>query len=404
MTRRRRIGSLALRRRPDHSRPEEGRFDGIQLVTEATPAIPRVRAWIANAAVTLGALALSLVLVEVGLRFFAPQPISGAVLEYAPRGYFVSRSSGSALFAFGGNAGAYHFLSPHLRGSRLPPDDAVRILAVGDSFTFGIGLREEETTVAKLQAKIDATFGHERVALLNAGMQGSGTAEHVAFLEDFGDTIAPRAVLVFVSFDDFGRAERSPLYRLRNYETLELDEGSAPIGRLKQVVSRSRAYRFAIEHFHLVQLVRRAVLRLAYFSSQKPAAQPARQLAAAPASAPVSAHDGPPDQRRLVRALFHRMKAWCDARGVKLAVINNGWRTYAWLPGLLESEHIAHFDAAPQLQPVIAQAPAAYVIPDDGHPNAKGANLIAEAAWPFIRTFIAENVVDGASRAQHSNR
>ena len=44
-------------------------------------------------------------------------------------------------------------------------------------------------------------------------LEAAAQAEHLAFLEDFGGDIAPRAVIVFISIDDFNRAERSPLYR-----------------------------------------------------------------------------------------------------------------------------------------------------------------------------------------------
>src|SRR5262249_50648145 len=108
-----------------------------------------------------------------------------------------------------------------------------------------------------------------------------------------------------------------------------------------------------------------------------------------------------PDQQRLVRALFRRMKAWCGSHGAKLAVVNNGWQQYDWLPKLLASENITTFDAAPMVQSVIARDPASYVIPGDGHPNAKGAAVTAEAIWPFIETLINEVSSRLRPAAQH---
>ncbi len=84
------------------------------------------------------------------------------------------------------------------------------------------------------------------------------------------------------------------------------------------------------------------------------------------------------------------MKAWCDSHGVTLAVINNGWREYVWLPKLLASEGIPAFDAAPLVQSVIAHDMTSYTIHGDGHPNAKGAAVTAEAVWPFVEAFIRE--------------
>jgi lysophospholipase L1-like esterase len=325
----------------------------------------------------------SLVLAEIGIRLFSPQPMNGSVYENTLRGYAVNRSKGNVLFSVGVNKGIYHFKSPHLRGISSPQVAEERILVLGDSFTFGAGLSEEDTYVSRLQKKIDATFGVGRVALLNAGIGGSGTADHLAFLEDFGGDIAPRAVVVFISIDDFNRAERSPLYRLRQMDTLELDEGTVPTDALIRFLHSlgvgSEIYNFLIEHLHIAQLIRRAVI-VANFPLR-----PDELRSSTPSSS---------DQQRLVHAIFKRMKMWCDVHGAKLAVINNGWRTYDWLPALLSSENITFFDAASQVQPAITRDMAAYTIMGDGHPNANGAMLVADAVWPFIQTFLKEGNFD----------
>jgi lysophospholipase L1-like esterase len=340
---------------------------------------------LAAVVLVLSSLIVGLLLAEVGIRIFAPQPMNGIVIEYAPRGYSISKSSGTALFSLGNSKGIYHFMPPHLRGMRQPPADAVRILVLGDSFTFGAGLSEEDTYVERLQEKIDSVFGAARIALLNAGNPGSGTAEHLAFLEDFGKDIAPRLVLEFVSIDDFNRAQRSPLYRLHSTGSLELDEGTVPnsrLSRLKRLIVGSDAYNFTIQHVQIAQLIRRYIeqlIRGAVISAAFPSESKPRSATSA-------------DQQRLVRALFRRMKAWCDAHGAKLAVINNGWHDYDWLSKLLASESIPAFDATPKVQSVIARDVTSYVIQGDGHPNPKGAAVTAETVWPFIEMFIRENI------------
>lgn len=333
------------------------------------------RALIANLVLVFCSLAAGLLLCEIAVRLFAPQPIYGLAYDYAPRGYLINKSEGTTRFSIGGNSGIYHYVPPHLRGLRPPPRGAARILALGDSFTFGHGLAEKDTYIARLQERLDSIFGTDRIALLNGGIAGSGTAEHLAFLEDFGDEIAPVAVFVFVSVDDFNRAQRTGLYRLPRADTFDLDAQTVPISALRKAIISSELYNFANQHLQLLHLVRRAHIWLQSVGSAQ--------------ADPIT--DSSAEQRRLVRAMFRRMKAWCDVRRIKLAVINNGWRTYEWLADLLASERIDAFDAAPQVLPVVLQDRASYIIASDGHPTAAGDALTADAVWPFVHSFVEQN-------------
>jgi lysophospholipase L1-like esterase len=242
-----------------------------------------------------------------------------------------------------------------------------------------------------LQKKIDALFAPRRIALLNAGIGGTGTAEHLAFLEDFGSAIAPQAVIVFVSIDDFNRAERSPLYRLKGTDDFQLVEGTVPTSMRKKLLADSTLYNFMIQHVHIAQLVRQAVIHVAFTPPPSPHRIPVAETSTTE----------PPDslnQQRLARALFRRMKAWCDQRAIKFAVINIGWprpgfpspgsQGYPWLDPVLASENIATFDAAALIEPIITRDPNFYSIPGDGHPNPRGAALIADNVWPFIQRFV----------------
>jgi lysophospholipase L1-like esterase len=350
----------------------------------------------ANVGLVLSAFVLALLFAEIGIRLFAPQPMIGTPFEYASRGYTINKSNGTALFSVGNSKGIYSFTPPHLRGMRQPPPDTERILVLGDSFTFGVGLSDQDTYVAKLQEKIDSAFGADRIALLNGGIGGSGTAEHLAFLEDFGDEIAPRIVLLFVNVEDFNRAQQSSLYHLHSNDGLELDEGIIPITPLNKLfrkVTESDIYNFAIQHVQIVQLIRRVFIRVVFQSKYD-----AKSDLSIAGRESKSTFATPLGQQRLVHALFRRMKAWCDAHGARLAVINNrgmsdeGWRQYDWLPKLLAVENITAFDSAPQIQSMIAGDPVPFVITQGvGHPNAKGAAVIAEVVWPFIQSFIREN-------------
>ena len=77
-------------------------------------------------------------------------------------------------------------------------DPAVRrILALGDSFTYGIGAAFEETYPAQLQAGLNRRQGrHPPVEVVNAGIPGYFPAAERLFLEHYGVDYAPDLVLV----------------------------------------------------------------------------------------------------------------------------------------------------------------------------------------------------------------
>lgn len=338
------------------------------------------------------AASLALLFISVGLaltvgeavaRIVAPKDIRSAIFEHTASGYRVNRSKGVSRHVSDGVSVTYQWFPPHLRGTR-PPRGKRRILVLGDSYTFGWLVDYEASYVGRLQDSLDATFGPGEVALLNAAAGGMGTADQLAFLEDFGETVSPAVVILFVSVDDFRRAEISDLYRVVDSSAGILSKRTSP-RNLREYIARSRPSQFVFEHSHLGHVFWRAhhvVFRphLIRPNTFRPVAagEPAPD-----AFAPVS-----PRQLLLARALFRRMKTWTNTRGVPLIVINNGWRRYDWLMDFLESEGIVAFDASPGVIDVIARDPRPYKYTMDGHPNAAGHAMTANASWPFLREYL----------------
>jgi lysophospholipase L1-like esterase len=338
-----------------------------------------------NIALVLTSIVIALFVAEWTVRLIAPQKLKGQFYELAPRGYKVLRSHGVTTNESGD---LIRFSPPHLRGAPAP-SGATRILALGDSYTEAIYLPERQTFVGLLQAKLNSSFGKGRVALLNAGIGGSGTADHLAFLEDFGPQIDPAAVIEMVSIDDFRRAERSGLYRLARPGSLELIRNTIHWNPLLRAMLASRLYNYFSEHSELMQLVRLAAREIAPSVANPNAPRNNREQQRLDNGASGHWKAVSPQQKHLARALFHRMKIWCTTHNTHLLVINNGWREYDWLVDLLRQDGITAFDAAPYVQAKISGQLKSLTIPD-GHPNADGDAVIADAMWPFIRDFIIQ--------------
>lgn len=73
-----------------------------------------------------------------------------------------------------------------------------RVVAIGDSFTFGDGVRDEEVWTARLAAKLN-------VPVINAGVMGYGTDQQCLRLEELGMKFQPDVVLLGLFGPDLDR-------------------------------------------------------------------------------------------------------------------------------------------------------------------------------------------------------
>jgi lysophospholipase L1-like esterase len=143
-------------------------------------------------------LVFSLLVAELAVRLVRPQAVMtvsrGLYQPDAPRRYriapgFRGRITNQAEFdteVATNQAG--------LRGAELgpKPPGGLRILAIGDSFTFGVGARQEETWPVRLERRMP------NAQVLNAGAPGFGVPDEVAWFETYGVALHPEVVVVAV--------------------------------------------------------------------------------------------------------------------------------------------------------------------------------------------------------------
>jgi GDSL-like Lipase/Acylhydrolase family len=342
-------------------------------------------------------LLVTLMLGEVIVRMAAPQDLSGTWLETAPRGYLRNKSGGTARHQFGQRVVHYRFNDRHMRGGTIGAGE-VRVLALGESFTFGWLLEEQNTYLARLQQHADAAFGADQFEILNGAAGGWGTEDYVLFLEDEGDLINPNVVLVFLGIDDTERAMNAPLYRLVDRHALTLEPTGVKVhdSRLKQFANSVPGYELLLEHSHLMQFLRKESLR------GRPgvfAAPQTDRSSAPPTSLPVIK----PDDASILKekALFLRIANWCRQHHALMLVVTN-WpadQRFTLTPAELNQRNITFraqadqffrengidfFDPGPQLAVAFGGRLDQYRIHDDGHPTEAGAALIGDTIWPWL--------------------
>lgn len=94
------------------------------------------------------------------------------------------------------------------------PEGAFRILVLGDSFTWGYGVSDEEIFTERLEAAL--TRDGRNVEVLNAGVSGWGTDQQALFLESEGFQYSPDlVVLAFFLYNDPDNIRHSIQYGLQ---------------------------------------------------------------------------------------------------------------------------------------------------------------------------------------------
>jgi hypothetical protein len=350
---------------------------------------------------------IAVVLGEVFVRLTSPQPLSGSWRVATETGLLVNKSAGKSRHQRGEHIVHYHFYEPHLRDTPLH-GNGLKILTLGDSFTFGWGLNKEETYVFLLQRHTDATFGPDTYHFLNGAAGGWGTADCLAYAEEFGDRINPDIVLVFLNTDDIGRSIKSGLYRFVNSESMTLTRCEVPVDRIKRAINYAPAYQFVLENSHLVQLLRRSYLAFKYSSREQQRERPyPSEEDEDTVSVPTSLDLNESDQSavRLGQALFRRLKSWCDKRGVALYITTTGRHdarrrlhskdpTAAFMRQVVEffqMEGIPYFDISPSYFALPEKVRASHSFQNDSHPNSRGSRFIADQVWSrFLRNKLKE--------------
>jgi len=135
----------------------------------------------------------------------------------------------------------FGFRGPDLPAAKGP--DVYRILFLGDSITFGEGVREEDTFPVQVQKILSAKMPGKEVQVLNGGVQGYGTREEVESYYIKGIAYSPNAVVVGFYLNDamdFGETIRQNDAKNRKMELTGLARVSK-IAEWYQRRSRARA-------------------------------------------------------------------------------------------------------------------------------------------------------------------
>jgi len=90
----------------------------------------------------------------------------------------------------------------HLNKETFSNGGKLRILCLGDSYTYGLGVERDETFPAQLKVLLEKKLGNDKIEVINAGMPGMNTPLLANNFNAMLDTYKPNVVLVLIGTND----------------------------------------------------------------------------------------------------------------------------------------------------------------------------------------------------------
>ena len=92
-----------------------------------------------------------------------------------------------------------------LRGAEVPAKvaDEFRILCIGESTTFGVGVNDDETYAALLPALLQPQIPDKKVVSINAGVSAYSSFQGLKYLEVRGLQLKPDMVIIYHELNDY---------------------------------------------------------------------------------------------------------------------------------------------------------------------------------------------------------
>lgn len=221
------------------------------------------RLWMKRGCALFASAAAALVLLEFLTRLFVFVPRGTPYVAENPDTIYFNKpdihgrhhSPGEFDYAFHTNS--HGLRSPEIDHARTP---ARRILCLGDSFTFGIGVADDQTWPAQLGKALNTPTGN-RLEVLNAGVMGWGLAEYLVWLQLEGCRYHPDLIVVGVHASDWENALNGLLTLDSQGALVRHQVVRKDVGVLKKIVGCIPFYNLLMTRSALANLIKQRVVQ-----------------------------------------------------------------------------------------------------------------------------------------------
>ncbi len=212
----------------------------------------------------LGAMAIGLGVAEVAVRLISPQEV-GPVrfvcdpeLGNIPVPYQQGERRIPGIYTF-----RYSNNSLGWRGRREYRGDKpteFRVLCLGDSYAYGIGVNDDQTFPAQIEQILRAD--RVSVEVLNAGCPGKGTDYELKCFQTVGRKFHPDLTVLCVIWNDFQDNTRGEYYNIGSRGELQAKPINCRQGGIKSLVDHLPLYNWLLSRSEAANLIKQAVVKV----------------------------------------------------------------------------------------------------------------------------------------------
>lgn len=307
---------------------------------------------IARLGLAVGAVLLVLVVAELGARALWSAPWYERIVEE-------QASQELAFHEVGGTRFPLRTAPPQARSS----GDGTRILFLGDSFTYGLGVAGSDTFVSRLEQRLGATGPLE---VWNGGVPGSLTNVWWEVYQEVAPALEPDLVVAVFFLRDGVRGVTS------RGQIAEIRERMRGLGETSALYRTSRLYRLARDRMEMHRLSDLYLKRLevGYLGTPSQTAEWRRAQTTLVRIRNASERSGARFALVVFPMLFglegdYPLEAVCDT-----------------IEAFARRNHIPVLSLLPAFRH--RHAPDLWVSPLDQHPNEEAHRIAAEAMAPFL--------------------
>ena len=337
---------------------------------------------------------ISLIISELLVRIILPQDKMVTWLEMHPQGFMMNQEGGEATQEHNKTLINYSFTETRLRSSESNSDyESKKVLALGDSFTFGLMLQEENTFIRLLNESL-RNSNADSIQILNGGVGGAGLADWPAWLQYNGSKIDPDIILYFMNIHDLERALSKNIYVVKD-DSLIKSQRWKPRA-IMQSLGKQGWYRWLQGKSELFNLVVKVLWKNVYFKDLTKEFDQNKTSVLIPENNQLFIESE--YSLELGIKLFEKINSWCVKNGCELIITTTGFfphvkesfHTNRLYQSLLDtssvlSADIKFIDPSSCVDSTINSNYESIIIPGDTHPNKKGSSVIADCTWKLLQ-------------------